>query len=162
MIYYIYHIPGIKIGCTIDLQHRKAYNKRYHGRDIDFRVVETLQGHDTEEMWQIVGDREWELADQNGYARGRHYRDIRLTQLKMSHSNIDYNNITPYDRHNDACKEGWVTAKKKLRTLTNEQVLSIREEYANGNIAQHKLGIKYNTSRTNIQKIVERRSYKEI
>jgi hypothetical protein len=162
MTYYIYHISGIKIGCTIDLQHRKAYNKRKHGRDIKFYVLETIQGPDTEEMWQVVGDREFALADQYKYLRGRHYKDIRLTSAKMSHSNIDYTSITPYDRRNEACQEGWVTAKQKLRTLTNEQVICIREEYSNGGISQYKLAEKFNTSRSSIQKIVERRSYQEL
>jgi hypothetical protein len=160
--YYLYHVLGKKIGCTIDLPHRKAYNKRRHGKDIEFSVVETIQGPDTEEMWQVVGDREFALADQYKYKRGRHYKDIRLTSAKMSHSNIDYESVTPYDRHNEACQEGWVTAKKKLRTLTNEQVLEIRRLYSNGGIPQHKLGEMFNTSRSTIQQIVERKSYQEI
>ena len=162
MTYYLYHILGKKIGCTIDLQHRKAYNKRRHGRDIEFSVLETIEGADTEDMWQVVGDREFALADQYGYKRGRHYLDIRLTSAKMSHSNIDYTSVTPYNRRNEACQEGWVTAKQKLRTLSNETVLTIREEYASGDISQYKLSKKFNTSRSNIQKIVERRSYKEL
>ena len=161
-MYYIYHIPGIKIGCTIDLQHRKAYNKRKHGRNIEFFVLETIEGPDTEEMWQVVGDREFTLADEYGYQRGRHYKDIRITSAKMSHSNIDYASVKKYDRKNQACQEGWVTAKEKLRTLTNEQVICIRKEYSNGGISQYKLAEKFNTSRGSIQKIVEKRSYKEI
>tara|TARA_R110001632_G_C11101777_1_gene391197 strand:+ start:50 stop:541 length:492 start_codon:yes stop_codon:yes gene_type:complete len=160
--YYIYHIAGVKIGCTIDLQHRKAYNKRTWGRDIEFSVLETIEGPDTEDMWQVIGDREWELADHYGYNKGLHYKDIRIKSALVRHSNIDYTSITPYDRHNEACQEGWVTAKKKLRTLSNQQVLEIRRLYSDGGISQYKLADRFNTSRSNIQKIINRCSYREI
>ena len=75
MIYYIYHIPGEKIGATKDLDNRINHNFRKYG--IQPILIETMEGPDTEDMWQIVGDREWELADQNGYPRGDHYLSIR-------------------------------------------------------------------------------------
>ena len=36
-----------------------------------------MEGPNTPEMWQVVGDREWELADEYGYPRGVHYRIAR-------------------------------------------------------------------------------------
>jgi len=80
MTYYIYEVPGHKNGATIDWKIRSYRNfTRY---DVHQILIETMEGPDDEDMWQIVGDREWELADLNGYRRGDHYRNIRTTQLR--------------------------------------------------------------------------------
>jgi hypothetical protein len=75
--YYIYEVPGKKNGATIDWKGRSKYNFKRWG--IQPIIIETMEGPDTPEMWKIVGDREWELADANGYKRGRHYLKIRNT-----------------------------------------------------------------------------------
>ena len=82
--YFIYEVPGIKNGATKNWESRSRRNHNLY--NIDCILIETMEGPDTEEMWQIVGDREWELADQNGYPRGDHYKDIRI---KGSKHNID-------------------------------------------------------------------------
>lgn len=76
MTFYIYEVPGHKNGATKNWKSRSKSNfNRYHTQPI---LIETIEGPDIEDFWQLVGDREWELADQNGYKRGEHYRSIRL------------------------------------------------------------------------------------
>tara|TARA_R110000744_G_scaffold324442_1_gene430235 strand:- start:299 stop:742 length:444 start_codon:yes stop_codon:yes gene_type:complete len=80
MTYYIYEVPGIKNGATYDWTLRSRQNfKKYQ---IESTIIETIEGPDTEDTWQVVGDREWELADANGYPRGHHYRTIRTRAIK--------------------------------------------------------------------------------
>lgn len=70
--FYIYEVKGIKNGCTIDWDKRCEQNlKKYNIIPV---VVETYEYPNTAEYWQIVGDREWELAELNGYPKGIHYR----------------------------------------------------------------------------------------
>ena len=80
--FYIYEVPGRKNGATKDWKKRSKYNINEH--QIKPIIVETMEGPDTEEFWQVVGDREWELADLNGYDRGTHYRVIRVRASKYN------------------------------------------------------------------------------
>ena len=74
MTYYIYEVPGEKNGATHRWEVRSREN--FEQYEIEPVIVETMEGPDTEDMWQVVGDREWELADLNGYARGTHYVEM--------------------------------------------------------------------------------------
>ena len=80
MIYYIYEVPGEKNGATHEWKERRAYN--FNEYQIEPIIVETMEGPDTLEYWQVVGDREWYYADLNGYPRGTHYRAMRLMAVK--------------------------------------------------------------------------------
>ena len=80
MTYYIYEVPTQKNGATHQWEKRRAHNFREY--QIEPIIVETLEGPDTEDMWQVVGDREWYYADLNGYNKGTHYRAIRLRGIK--------------------------------------------------------------------------------
>jgi hypothetical protein len=72
MIYYIYEVKGIKNGCTVEWEKRSKQNfKKYNIMPV---VVETYEYPNTPDYWQIVGDREWQLAELNGYPKGVHYR----------------------------------------------------------------------------------------
>ena len=73
--YYLYEVPGKKNGATVNWEGRGKWNFKHYG--IEPILIETMEGPDTPEMWKIVGDREWELADANGYERGTHYLKIR-------------------------------------------------------------------------------------
>ena len=80
MTYYIYEVLGDKIGATAKLKRRNKFNlDKYGTMPI---IVETMEGPDNEDMWKVVGDREWELADQYGYSKGKHYLDMRISGLK--------------------------------------------------------------------------------
>tara|TARA_R110000796_G_scaffold167113_1_gene283942 strand:+ start:32 stop:526 length:495 start_codon:yes stop_codon:yes gene_type:complete len=80
MIYYIYEVPTEKNGATKDWEERRAYN--FEQYQIEPIIVETMEGPDTLEYWQVVGDREWYYADLNGYPRGTHYLEMRIKAAK--------------------------------------------------------------------------------
>ena len=81
-IYYIYEVPGHKNGATADWEKRSSENFETYG--IQPILIETMEGPNEPEFWQIVGDREWELADQNGYTKGNHYRKARETRRRWT------------------------------------------------------------------------------
>jgi hypothetical protein len=85
MIYTIYEVPGVKIGATINWKTRSKWN--FNKYNIEPVIVETLEGPNEPEFWQVVGDREWELADTRGYIRGAHYIDIRRKGSKYNFTN---------------------------------------------------------------------------
>jgi len=110
--FYIYEVPGEKNGATKDWKSRIRSNFRKY--EVEPILIETMEGPDTEAMWQVVGDREWELADQNGYKRGDHYVAIRK---KSSHNNrttshfIGQANPSPGNHKEGATKGGIEMAK---------------------------------------------------
>ncbi len=57
-MYYIYHIPGVKIGCTKNLVERVKYSQK-------FKTYEILEEHENIELASI---RERELQQEYGYA----------------------------------------------------------------------------------------------
>jgi hypothetical protein len=73
--FYIYEVPGHKNGCTTEWQNRSQYNFSMYG--VWPILIETYNYPDEPEYWQIVGDREWELAEKNGYSKNQHYRYAR-------------------------------------------------------------------------------------
>lgn len=71
-MHYIYHIPGVKIGCTKDI----ATRMRKQG----FSDWEILEQHVDP---QVAGDREWELQDQYGFPRDAvHYTQLLEMSVK--------------------------------------------------------------------------------
>ena len=72
--YYIYHIPGVKVGVTTKIKHRRYLYRKNQGKDYHLEVLEVLEGMTDEE----VGDREWEWADKFRYPRGSHYKHTRI------------------------------------------------------------------------------------
>jgi len=75
MLYYIYEVPGVKNGATIEWDKRSQKNFETYG--IWPILIETMEGPNEPEFWQMVGDREWELANLNGYPKGVHYKFAR-------------------------------------------------------------------------------------
>ena len=79
--YYLYRLINSlkfdKCGATNDWDKRCTDNRREHGPQCTITLLETMEGPNTPEFWQVVGDREWELADQYEYPRGTHYRIAR-------------------------------------------------------------------------------------
>jgi hypothetical protein len=67
--YTIYHIPGVKVGCTCNFGLRRAkYN--------DDTVFEILDQIPDELGPEFAGDVEWFHADWFGYERGLHYSNV--------------------------------------------------------------------------------------
>lgn len=63
----IYHIPGVKVGCTINFVARKTQ----YPEGTNIEIIEVLEEFDDE----LAGDREWDWADHYGYSRGGHYKN---------------------------------------------------------------------------------------
>lgn len=81
----IYHIPGIKVGCTTDLDYRK-YTANQDGKGDIYKeavVIEELNCSDQE-----AGDREWYWADHYGYKRGPHYSDMMKGHLTQKNNKL--------------------------------------------------------------------------
>ena len=81
MTYYLYHIPGKKIGVTRDLNSRVVQQQGY-----DLDEIEVLdQSTDIE----YISDREIELQKSYGYKVDRKkYKDLYINKIKSMHINV--------------------------------------------------------------------------
>ena len=81
MTYYLYHIPGKKIGVTRDLNSRVVQQQGY-----DLDEIEVLdQSTDIE----YISDREIELQKSYGYKIDRKkYKDLYINKIKSMHINV--------------------------------------------------------------------------
>jgi len=152
MTFYIYEVVGDKNGATKNWKTRFSQNfSKYHIQPI---LIETMEGPDTEDMWQLVGDREWELADQNGYDRGEHYKTMRLKALKIDHSLIDYHSSTMLNARRKSAN----TQTK----FTKEQVLEIQSKYVPKKYTQGMLAEEYGVHIRTIRTILKNKyTYKQ-
>lgn len=75
MEHIIYHVIGIKVGCTIHIAGRLAYYRRKGIKVI--RILEKLHNKTDQE----AGDIEWQWADRFGYRRGQHFAVSRKAAL---------------------------------------------------------------------------------
>ena len=159
MIYTIYEIPGIKNGATKDWKNRRAFNFEYYL--IEPIIVETIEGPDTEEFWQVVGDKEWEYADHNGYERGTHYRVIRTRALK-GYLNESKRSI---GFPKESCSKGGLSRIGKpnigSRKLTQEQANEIRSKYMPRKYTQIDLAEEYGVTKLTIHRIIKNTFYSE-
>ena len=87
--YYLYRLQNSirfdKCGATMGWDKRCRENRQFHGQDCIITELETMEGPNTPEFWQVVGDREWELADLYGYPKGEHYRSAREKRPSYKH-----------------------------------------------------------------------------
>mgnify|MGYP003625537087 CR=1 FL=1 len=139
MIYYIYEVPTEKNGATKDWEERRAYN--FEQYQIEPIIVETMEGPDTLEYWQVVGDREWQLADEYGYPKGPHYKDTAIKGSKGG-------SVSCY------------IVNRNKRTILWDHVLEIRSKYKPRVYTRKMLAVEYNTTDNVIKSIIERTSYK--
>jgi hypothetical protein len=72
----IYHIPGVKVGCTVNLKMRKTQ----YPEGTVIEILEIIKC-----TTQVAGDREWEWADKLGYERGLHYAEYNWN-VKLTHA----------------------------------------------------------------------------
>ena len=131
-MYYIYHIPGIKIGVTNNIKRRM--------RQQNFIEWEILEEHTDV---NIVSKRERELQAEYGYA---------VDNVLYSHT------ISVAGRHGNNGDNGRNGAPK-LYKLTMDIANQIRKEYANNKISHRALAIKYNISKQTIGRIVRNQGY---
>ena len=75
-MYYIYHIPGVKIGCTIE-PHRRARNQKYEF----INEYEIIEEHS---CIYKASEREIELQKEYGYKVDKlpYYKSIKMSSFK--------------------------------------------------------------------------------
>ena len=144
-MYYIYHIPGVKIGCTNDLQKRMS--------DQGFTEWEILETHT--DGW-LAGDREIELQKEYGY------------KVDTCHYMISLQNRPVWTEEARAKGKAGRTAwgsilgkrSNRLSFKDDEVIQQIRLEYKGGSNQHNRLGPtlselaeKYNTSISTISRI---------
>jgi hypothetical protein len=160
--YYIYLIPGVKIGCTMDLEKRM--------NDQGFTEWDILwQQKGNYEFGWVAGDKEKELQELYGLPIDKnHYMIARNARLKGTLKAVETNRerghmqlISTFESRSRGGKKSGLKPKIHLRKLTYEQAEEIRKEYAIGNISQRELAKKYNSNHTTISKIIKRILYNE-
>ena len=137
MIYFIYHIPGIKIGCTSDLQTRMRVQS--------FTEWEILEEHT--DIYE-ASDREIQLQKDYGLPV-----DKMLYYQKISHLTNTGNKYP-----NRKCP--WnVERNKQTRKLTFEVAEVIRSKYKPRKYGMMQLAKDYNVSYLVINKIINKVTY---
>ena len=166
MIFYIYEVPTKKVGATHEWDVRSKYNFELHL--IKPIILETIEGPDDEDMWQIVGDREWELADELGYERGTHYRVMRIigpiggrkggaTNAARQHITNQFAAIKTKEHQAKAGSNGG----KKARTISYQLAKEIESKYIPRKYTQGMLMKEYGLSRAVIKGITQGATYRE-
>lgn len=83
-MYVIYHVVGIKVGCTKNFERRRIQNESRYSDAIEIKVLEEIP---LEAGDKVAGDKEWQWSDRFGYPRANHYTqrwDTRLTSKELS------------------------------------------------------------------------------
>ena len=132
-MYYIYHIPGHKIGCSKTPAERVAKQ--------GYTQFDVLEVHsDINE----ASKREIELQKEYGYEVDHHLYSRIVTNLSTKES----------------CRKGAMTSNKARRSLTFEQAEEIRRKVKSG-IRQIDICDEYNISKPMASLIVNRKRYLE-
>ena len=158
MAYYIYHIPGIKIGCTSDLEKRMS--------DQGFTEWEILEEHT--DIYE-ASDREIQLQKDYGY------RVDKVLYWKSVNNRFKWTDetryvLTPEDGRKGGSISGLLKpsketklkmglAKAKLRSDAN----TIRERFKQWELSKHKFELiiaeEYAVSRATINRILREAIY---
>ena len=153
-MYYIYHIEGIKIGCTVDIPHRM--------REQGFTQWEILETHT--DIYE-VSDREIELQKQYGLPIDT------IPYWKAVENRPKWNNETRHEFTSEECsiggKKGGViggaksksTHQKSRRRFTETQIQEIKDKYIPRKYSMHKLAKEYSVTYTAIYKIIKNKTY---
>jgi general stress protein YciG len=106
----IYHIPGVKVGCTRNFKVRMDFYRLRYGKDYISKVeiLEELLGKTDQE----VGDREWFWADSFGYRRGAHY------------SKSAWRHVSPEQQANGGYRRAEVLSSERLSEIGRKAAMS--------------------------------------
>jgi hypothetical protein len=155
--YYLYRLEnsliGDKCGATSDWKKRCIANRRDHGHQCIITVLETMEGPNTPEYWQVVGDREWELAAEYGYPKGHHYRHARTSRFKTTIASAAKGQITKILRDNQT------NGPRSLRIIDFDLAQEIRSKYVPLKYTAPMLAKEYNIKLTTIKALVQGRTY---
>jgi general stress protein YciG len=106
-IHIIYHIPGRKVGCTKDIEHRMKLYEEYEGRrPKHYEILQILYRKTDQE----AGDIEWQWADRFGYQRENHYT-VTIKSASTRATNGNYS-LTAEQRIARSKKAGTIAAGK--------------------------------------------------
>ena len=150
MTYYIYHIAGIKIGCTLNIPHRM--------QEQGFTDWEILEEHT--DIYE-ASDREIQLQKDYG---------LPVDKVLYWQAVANRRKLTKEDHIKGGQTSKSSIAGKMKRSITFELAQQIRSEYTNhGNLSsrtktglsQNALAAKYNTTRNVIAGIVQNKMYLE-
>ena len=134
MEYYIYHIPGVKIGCTNQIEQRI--------KDQGFNDYELLETHT--DIYK-ASDREQELQKEYGYTvdRAPYYLSVRnrpkwndktrykvwLDPIARAKSNSPENKLNRTLKHKEWMKkDNYKTAIKNIKGVRKPHILSVQQE----------------------------------
>ncbi len=143
-MYYIYHIPGVKIGCTTNLHYRLVVQQNC----TDYEVLEIHNDIN------VASQREIELQLNYGYGKDTiNYVQTYSHVLKRADK---YRGVPHSEKHKAKMSDA-------QRAFTPEQVVEIRQRYMSGNITQKELAKEYNIHKITIKRIIHgKRGYKYI
>ena len=159
--YYIYHIPGIKIGCTKQLAIRMSQQ--------GFTEWEILETHT--DGW-LAGDREIELQKEYGLPVDTVHYMVSLQNRKMwtkEEARIagikggrEAGRLAKESGQFIECaKAGGKVAGKMHRDLTFDQAQEIRAKYTGKRGEQSKLAKEYDVTHSTIWLILKNKTYLE-
>ena len=142
MEYYIYHIPGVKIGMTNDLERRMAAQ--------GFTEWEILETHT--DGW-LGGDRELELQAEYGYSVDAcHYMVSVQNRPK-------WNDKTRYKWTKEEMNAAAIKGNKHKRNLTFKQAQEIRAKFVPRKYTHDMLAKEYMVNLIVIRKILYNQTY---
>ena len=151
-VYYIYHIAGIKIGCTSDLIKRMS--------DQGFTEWEILEEHT--DIYE-VSDREIELQKQYGLPVDKvpYWKNVENRPNGMSKETVIKSQRVKELNNTLGCGGliGGKVKSKWLRKLTFEQAEEIRSKYIPIKYSMYKLAKEYNVTVTTIFHIIKNNIY---
>ena len=141
--FYIYHIPGVKIGCTGDLEKRM--------RDQGFTSWEILEEHT--DIYE-ASRREIELQREYGYlVDNTPYYIVATKFINNSSNRGSWSN-------GDQATRGKVKSVWR-HSLTYEQIEEIKSKYIPRKYSQYKLAKEYNVAQSVISNIITNKTYQK-
>ena len=144
MSFKIYHIPGVKIGCSI--------NPKSRVRVQGYKHYEILEEHDD---IHIASEREIELQIQYGYGKDNTAPYHQTVQMGFSKKGTTHNRGIPQQ-----AIEASKSSHKERRKLTYEIAKEIRSKYKPRVYGIQKLANEYNVTYTAIYQIIKNITYK--
>ena len=157
--YYIYHIPGIKIGCTVNVPHRmreqgftewehlETYTDIYEASDREIQLQKDYGlPVDTIPYWMAVQNRRQpkEVCTRGG-----------ITQGNINASNGHINRI----KTKESLRKGAIASNRLKRKLTFEIAQEIRSKYVKRHKILKELSEEYGVSKNVISGIVHNKNY---
>ena len=150
MIYTIYHIPGIKIGCTDNVLRRIQQQ--------GFTEYEVLETHTD---IYLASNREIELQKEYGLPIDKvpYYKVLNISNVHSCRKGAM--SLIHSDKFKEVCSAGQAVAAKNRRLITFQQAQEIRSKYVKFVYTKLMLAKEYNVSIGSIEKILDNITYND-